>query len=52
MPHLTVAQNILIGREPRSRGLFLSERALNRAAGELVDRLGLPLDPTEPSWAT
>jgi ribose transport system ATP-binding protein len=43
MPHLTVAQNILIGREPRA-GLFLSDRALNRAAGELVDRLGLPLD--------
>ena len=43
MPHLTVAQNILIGREPRT-GPFLTERALNRAAGDLVDRLGLPLD--------
>ena len=32
MPHLTVAQNILIGREPRTGRMFLSERALNRTA--------------------
>jgi ribose transport system ATP-binding protein len=44
MPHLTVAQNIYIGREPRVGGFLLSERALNRRAQELVDRLGLPLD--------
>ncbi|GAA4725126.1 sugar ABC transporter ATP-binding protein [Phytohabitans rumicis] len=43
MPHLTVAQNIFIGREPR-RGLILSDRELNRRAAELVARLGLPLD--------
>ncbi|MDH2412749.1 sugar ABC transporter ATP-binding protein [Nocardioides sp. CER19] len=43
MPHLTVAQNIFIGREPRS-GVFLSDRALNKEAAELIDRLGLPLD--------
>ncbi|QAY63476.1 sugar ABC transporter ATP-binding protein [Xylanimonas allomyrinae] len=43
LPHLTVAQNILIGREPRT-GPFVSERALVRQAGELVERLGLPLD--------
>ncbi|WP_213450413.1 sugar ABC transporter ATP-binding protein [Rhizomonospora bruguierae] len=43
MPHLTVAQNIFIGREPR-RGPLLSERELNRRAADLVARLGLPLD--------
>ncbi|MGH3359574.1 MAG: ATP-binding cassette domain-containing protein, partial [Nocardioidaceae bacterium] len=43
MPHLTVAQNIFIGREPRSIG-FLSERELNRKARDLVQRLGLPLN--------
>ncbi len=32
MPDLTVAQNIFIGREPRTGGWLLSERALNRAA--------------------
>src|SRR5690242_3001320 len=48
MPDLTVAQNIYIGREPRAAGLFVSDRALNRQAAELLDRLGLPLDPTDP----
>jgi ribose transport system ATP-binding protein len=48
MPDLTVAQNIFIGREQRSGGLFLDERALNRRAQELFDRLGLALDPAEP----
>ena len=43
MPDLTVAQNVFIGREPRS-GPFLSDRALNRRASTLVERLGLPLD--------
>ena len=46
MPHLTVAQNIFIGREPRTAG-FLSERELNRMARELVERLGLPLNVKE-----
>ena len=44
MPHLTVAQNIFIGREPRVGGFMLAERTLNRNAAELVERLGLPLD--------
>lgn len=48
MPDLTVAQNIFIGREQRSAGLFLDDRALNRRAQELFDRLGLALDPAEP----
>lgn len=44
MPDLTVAQNIFIGREPRT-GPFLSERALNRRAEELLQRLDIALDP-------
>ena len=44
MPDLTVAQNIYIGREPRT-GPFLSERALNRRAEELLQRLDIKLDP-------
>lgn len=47
MPDLTVAQNIFIGREHRRAGLFLDDRALNRRAQELFDRLGLALDPAE-----
>jgi ribose transport system ATP-binding protein len=44
MPHLTVAQNIAIGQEPRRGGVFVDERRLNREAAGLVARLGLPLD--------
>ncbi|GAB97590.1 ribose transport system ATP-binding protein [Kineosphaera limosa] len=44
MPDLSVAQNILIGREPRRFGL-LDERRLNREVGDHLDRLGLLLDP-------
>jgi ribose transport system ATP-binding protein len=44
MGHLTVAQNIFIGREPH-RGPFLDERALNRKARELFEELHIRLDP-------
>ncbi|MFI5845230.1 sugar ABC transporter ATP-binding protein [Catenuloplanes sp. NPDC051500] len=46
MPDLTVAQNVFIGREPRTLGLFVDERTLNLRTAELLDRLGLPLEPT------
>ncbi len=46
MPHLTVAQNIFIGREPRGRLPFtLDERELNRQARALFERLRLVIDP-------
>jgi ribose transport system ATP-binding protein len=46
MNHLTVAQNIFIGREPRGRlGLFLDEDKLNAQAREILDRMHLKLDP-------
>ncbi|HEX2911102.1 MAG TPA: sugar ABC transporter ATP-binding protein [Chloroflexia bacterium] len=46
MPHLTVAQNIFIGREPR-RGLpfWLDETRINQQAQELFESLHLKLDP-------
>ncbi|MCZ8518955.1 MULTISPECIES: sugar ABC transporter ATP-binding protein [Paenibacillus] len=47
MPHLTVAQNIFIGREPR-RGWFLDEKALHSRTEELFERLHLELDPGSP----
>ncbi len=46
MPDLTVAQNIFIGREPLTGGFFTRPRALEAQAKELIDRLGLPLDPS------
>ncbi len=46
MPHLTAAQNILIGREPRYfGGLLLDEAALNAKAGEIFKTINLNLDP-------
>jgi ribose transport system ATP-binding protein len=45
MPDLTVAQNVFIGREPRRGRFFTRDRELNTAAGELLDRLGLAVDP-------
>jgi ribose transport system ATP-binding protein len=46
MPHLTVAQNIFIGREPRRRVPFvLDDRALNDSAAALFEKLRLNLDP-------
>ena len=46
MRHLSAAQNIFIGREPRRRlGLFLDEERLNANARRLFERLNLRLDP-------
>jgi len=46
MPHLTVAQNVFIGREPR-RGIsfMLDEKGINARAQELLDLMNLDLDP-------
>src|SRR5580692_2577604 len=46
MNHLTVAQNIFIGREPRKGlGLFLDEDKLNAQAREILTRMHVKLDP-------
>jgi len=42
--HLTIAQNIFIGREPH-RGPFLDEKALNQKAATLFEELHVHLDP-------
>ncbi len=47
MPHLTAAQNIFIGREPKkARGLLLDEKKLNADAAALFAQMNLKLDPT------
>jgi ribose transport system ATP-binding protein len=46
MGHLTVAQNIYIGREPRSRiHVVLDEKGINKQAQELLDIIHLEIDP-------
>jgi ribose transport system ATP-binding protein len=46
MPHLTVAQNMFIGREPRT-GPWVREGELNRRTKKLLDDLGIHLKPTQ-----
>lgn len=46
MPHLTVAQNIFIGREPRSKfAFFVDDKTTNEKALKLFEMLNLRLDP-------
>ena len=46
MPHLTVAQNIFVGREPRGRFSFLlDDQAMNAQAQNLFAMMHLKLDP-------
>ena len=44
LPNLTVAENIMLGREPRRFGL-VDWRATRRRAAELLEGLSLELDP-------
>jgi ribose transport system ATP-binding protein len=47
MPHLTVAQNIFIGREPRKGPRFwLDDAQLNRQTEQLFESMHLHMDPT------
>ncbi|GAA5035666.1 sugar ABC transporter ATP-binding protein [Microbacterium fluvii] len=45
LPDRTVAENILVGIEPGSR-LFPAKRRMNARAAELLNQLGLEIDPT------
>jgi ribose transport system ATP-binding protein len=47
MPHLTVAQNIFMGREPRKKIHFVvDDKTMNQQARDLFKLLSLELDPT------
>lgn len=46
MNHLTVAQNIFIGREPRKHNL-IDDAKMNEEARKLFERLHIDIDPTE-----
>ncbi|ACI18440.1 sugar ABC transporter ATP-binding protein [Dictyoglomus thermophilum] len=47
MPHLTVAQNIFIGREPKRKNIpiFLDDNEINKRTKELLDMLHLKVEP-------
>ena len=44
VPLLSVAHNVFLGREPRTRTGLVDVRAMERKARELLDRLGVALD--------
>ena len=45
MNHLTVAQNIFIGRE--GEGFFINDSIINKKAKELFDKLNIHMDPKQ-----
>ena len=46
MNHLTVAQNIYIGREPMKNGIYIDDKKMEQDAKELFDRIGVKIDPS------
>lgn len=46
MNHLTVAQNIYIGREPMINGIYIDDKKMEQDAKALFDRIGVDIDPS------
>ncbi len=46
MNHLTVAQNIYIGREPMIKGVYIDDKKMEQDAKALFDRIGVKIDPS------
>ena len=47
VPSFTVAQNIVMSREPRKAGIFFDEDAANEAVRNLTKEYGLQVEPTD-----
>jgi ribose transport system ATP-binding protein len=48
IPHLSIAQNIFLGREPLMRSGLIDDARMNREALEWLSRLKLEVDPSSP----
>jgi galactofuranose transport system ATP-binding protein len=48
IPLLSVAQNVFLGREPRSSLGLIDKASMNRAAAEILERYGIRADVTAP----
>jgi ribose transport system ATP-binding protein len=48
VPHLPAYENVFLGRESRTRLGMLDRRAMRAAAGDVLARLGVPLDVDRP----
>jgi ribose transport system ATP-binding protein len=49
VPHLSIAENIFLGREPRNAAGLLDAARMNRAAAALLAELELDADPRTPT---
>ena len=48
VPHLSIAENIFLGKEPtRLGGVWIDRRAMHQQTRDLLKRVGLDLDPNE-----
>ena len=47
IPQMTVAENIFLGREPRTWYGLVDMRRMNRMAAELLDRIGIKINATK-----
>jgi len=45
---LSVAENMYLGREPRSAGMMVDFKEMNRRARVILERLRLDIDPAQP----
>ena len=48
VPHLSVAENVVLGTEPRTRLGLIDWPALRRQVGRILDELHIELDPSRP----
>lgn len=46
MNHLTVAQNIYIGREPKKAGVYIDDRKMEQDARSLFKKIGIHINPS------
>ena len=46
VPDMTVAENICLGKEPQLGKVFIHQREIVETARGVLDKLGLPLDPS------
>ncbi|TVX98019.1 sugar ABC transporter ATP-binding protein [Cohnella terricola] len=47
VPHMTVAENVFLGRETKRAGLFSDRKEMEGATRRLLDQFGLSLNPQE-----
>lgn len=45
VPHLTVAENVFLGREPKNRAGFIDYSHMNRVAGQALNSFDLTISP-------